>query len=141
MGNLTTALIIVLMINAFMILGQTAITNINPGDATQFFNPIGSPLYTYATNGTVNGSNSANNLPSDVSSVDPNTGARYTDTWTTVKNWITGGLSVILSILTGPYLFLEAIGLPLEFTLIIGLLWYSMTIFLIVNWIKGGGGD
>lgn len=140
MGNLTTALIIVLMINAFMVMGQFAITDINPS-ATHFFTGTGSPLYTYSANGTVNGTGSDANLPGDVSSVDPDTNQRYTDTWTAVKTWITSGISSILGILTGPYNFLQAIGLPGEFTAIIGLLWYGITIFLIVNWIKGGGGD
>jgi len=139
MGNLTTSLVVVLMINAFLIMGQSAITSINP-QASNFLTGSKTPLYSFSQNGTLNESNINDKLPSTDSSVSVTTGNIFTDTWNAVKNWFlqSTGINYVLGILSAPYNFLKAIMLPNEFVLIIGSLWYMLTLYLIINFLKGG---
>jgi len=139
MGNLTTSLVVVLMINAFLIMGQSAITSINP-QASNFLTGSKTPLYSFSQNGTLNESNINDKLPQTDSSVSVTTGNIFTDTWNAVKNWFlqSTGINYVLGILSAPYNFLKAIMLPNEFVLILGSLWYMLTLYLIINFLKGG---
>ena len=49
MGNLTTAFIIVVMINLMLFFGQSAVLDINPTDSPFFFNNTDTLLETYST--------------------------------------------------------------------------------------------
>lgn len=144
MGNLTTALIIVLMINAFLVLGQMAIMDINP-NADNFLNASKTPLYSFANDGVLDDSNINDQLPNADAGISPTTGNVFTDTWNAVKTWFldTTGINYLLGLLSAPYNFLKAItgGAFPGFVLVVGSLWYIMTLYLIINFLKGGGGD
>lgn len=143
MSNLTTALLIVLSINAMFILGQFAVNNVTDGDAT-FYNCSGT---IHAELGTCSGGtyalNSADSialLPSGEStSVNEETGNIFTDAFTGLKNWLltVSGLKYVVQILSTPYVILLAIGLPPAFAFAVGGLWYGMTLFLLLSWLFG----
>lgn len=144
MSNLTSALILVLAVNVVMFLGQAAILEINP-EGSRFYNCEGSILATLdqgnCTAGTyvLDDTDPAGRLPSGESSVSPETGNVFTDAFTAAKSWFLDslGLSYLVAILAAPVSFLSAIGLPSAFSFAVGVLWYGVTLFLIVAFILG----
>lgn len=142
--ELTRAIIIVACIDLMLFLGQIAVLDLNP-DSTSVFSCKGNFLGiadAYGCQGTsysLNSSNSGAYLPSTGSSVSPTTGNIFTDSFTTLKNWFVDGtgLGFFYSVLTAPYNFLTAIGLPNAFVFAIGSLWYLINIFLIIGWFMG----
>lgn len=142
MGNLTTALMFVLLINVFLVLGQIAITDINP-NAVNFLTEEKTPLFHFAVNGTLNETNINDKLPQAETVTGAETGNVFVDTWNAVKNWFLNatGINYVLGILSAPYNFLKAIQVPDGFAIVFGSLWYMLSLYLIINFIKGGGGD
>jgi len=134
------ALAVILAINVFFFLGQTAIDNINPtGERTQFFDENDAMIGGYnAGNYTLN-EDVASELPNTEGAVSPETGNWFTDTFQTVKNWFldTTGLSYLLNLVNALPHFLSAIGLPHKFVFAIGFFWHAFTIFLVVSYIGG----
>ena len=144
MSNLTTALMIVMGINAMLFLGQMAVLDINPSGTTFYHCEDGSLAQFEAdgctgSNYVLNSTDPASQLPSGVSSVSPETGNIFTDTFTTIKSWFldTSGLSYLVSILSAPMTFLSALGLPQAFNFALGSLWYGVTLFLILAFLLG----
>ena len=142
MSNLTTALVIMLSINVVFILAQASITEINPDGGTIFYNHSGSMLSSLSVgNDTylLDDTNPGDKLPSGETSVSPETGNVYTDTFTTSRSWLLEktGLGYVLNLLSAPYNILKSMGLPSIFSFAIGGLWYGMTLFLIVAFILG----
>lgn len=137
--RLTMMLAFVLFVNVLMFLGQTSIDKINPEGPSRFFNYDGSWL-----NAKDDGNFTLNEditLPESQSSVDVTDGNVFTDTWRTIKTWLTDnipGLDFLERIINGPSSFLKAAGLPSEISFAIGWLWHMMGIFLFVAWIRGG---
>lgn len=139
MSNLTEALAIVLSINAVLWLGQLAVLELNPAGPS-FFDSQGSILSGFnAGNYTLDDTDPGSVLPDAESSVSPETGNIFTDAFTAIKGWFldTTGLSYVFSVLGAPYRFLRAIGLPTEFTFILGSLWYGITLFLVIAFMVG----
>ena len=146
MGQLSGALLIVLGINVLFFLGQVSLANINPG--VSFYNVEGSLICDLESNGCQNSSysiddtNPGGKLPQSTGSVNVETGNVFTDTWTAIKNWLLKdlGLGYLFMILSGPYTFLKVLKLPVEIVWAFGSLWYGFTLFLLINWLKGGDG-
>lgn len=147
MGSLSNALLIVLSINVLLFLGQVAIININPDNSAIFYNPKGSLICEFEstkclTNGSyiIDETDPSSRLPSSTGSVNIETGNVFTDTWTVIKNWLldTLGLGYLFMMLSGPYTFLKVLQLPPEIYWSLGSLWYGFTLFLVINWLKGG---
>ena len=141
-GSLTQALTIVIAINMLLWFGQIAITSMNPS-STNFFNNTGTLLDKYDHGGYTIDPNAVDQLPSSESSVSVTTGNIFTDLFSTVKNWFLNstGLSYILNVLSAPMSFLSAIvGLPKEFAFGIGAMWYGITLFLVIAFIRGDSG-
>jgi hypothetical protein len=139
MGNLTTALVIVMSINVILFLGQIAALEVNP-EGNQFFNYSGSMLSRYDSGDYVLNDTDVNTqLPGLVSGVDPEQGNFWTDPIGTLKSWLleSTGISYLWGIVTAPANFLKALGLPAAFSFSLGALWYALTLFLIVSWIMG----
>jgi len=144
MSSLTNALMVVLAINAMLFLGQASVNAISD-DAPEFYNCQGSALGSFEQGNcttdkyVLDSTDPANRLPSGASSVDPDTGNLYTDSFTTGKSWFldTLGLNYLVSILSAPMNFLSALGLPQAFSFAIGALWYGVTLFLIVAFLLG----
>lgn len=141
MGSIGQALVIVLSINIMLWFGQLAVLSVNP-DGVQFFNNDGSLLNNFNNGNYSLNDDPLNQLPTGESSVSVTTGNIFTDLFSTVKNWFldSTGLSFILNILSAPMSFLNAIRLPQEFAFALGGLWYGITLFLIIAFIRGDSG-
>jgi hypothetical protein len=136
MGNLTTALTFVLILN---VLTQAAVIEVNP-EANVFFTNEGTMLSNFdAGNNTLNVDNIANDLPTGQGSVSPTTGNLFTDVFSSAKTWLAKktGLSYLTGILSAPYNMLSAMNLPRAFTFAVGTMWYALTLFLIIAFIWG----
>ena len=138
--SLLSAVLLVLGLNLIMFLVGAAMADLGG------VNPFNEDLniltkFNAGTNGTYD-------LPSDpggqipgggATSISPDTGNVFTDTFTSIKSWFvdTLGLGWILSILQGPKVILTAIGLPLAAAWALASLWYGITLFIIVAFIWG----
>jgi len=138
MGNNTTALVIVLSINVMLFLGQAASISLNPSGVS-YYNSTGSLLSDFDDGGYILPSDPQALLPSGESSVDPETGNIYTDTFAASRSWIldSTGLGYLVNMLSAPAQFLYSIGLPAAFSWAVGGLWYAVTLFVLVAFILG----
>jgi hypothetical protein len=127
MSNLTTALLVILSINAMMFLGQTAVNEW--GSTTVFYDEV---------SGTCVKSNPTDSLPDTGQSIDPDTGLGYTDDFGAGSSYLKSDKgSCTASIMTAPANFLKYMGLPTAFSWAIMVLWYGLTVFLFVSWLLG----
>lgn len=143
--DLTTALIVVLSINAFLFLGQMAVNHVADDTAPVYYNCEGSLIGTFEASHCstgqydLTGQDPSGMLPSKSTglSVSAGSGNIITDSFISAQNWLLDktGASYIFSILVAPANFLKAIGLPSEFAFAVGAIWYGVTLFLIVSWI------
>lgn len=133
-------LIFVVVLDAFLFMGQVAIDDINPAGHTEFFDKAASitaenDLGNYSLDQDVLGK-----LPQGEGSVSPETGNIFTDIFTSIKSWIaeTTGLNYLLSYVNAFPNFLAAIlpGAPV-FVFIIGSMWHTINVFAIVLLIWG----
>jgi hypothetical protein len=138
MGNITTGLVIVLAINVMLFLGQAAATDLNP-TGTNIYDGSGSLISDFEGGNYTMPSDPASFLPSGESSVNPETGNIFTDTFSTSRSWMLEktGLSYLLNMLSAPAQFMYSIGLPAQFSWAIGSIWYAITLFLIAAFILG----
>jgi hypothetical protein len=142
--TITVAFWMMLCINAMLFLGQIAIIETS-ADATRFINCQGNILGQLEQNNCstnnyiLDDTNPTGRLPSGESSVAPDTGLTYTDSFTGIKGFFlnTLGLGYLGMILSAPYNFLKALHLPSAFTFTIGSLWYAFSIILILAWLFG----
>lgn len=127
MSNLTTALIVILCINAMMFLGQTAVNEL--GNNTVFYDE---------NTGTCIKTNPTDSLPATGNSIDPDTGLGYTDDFSAGSSFLNSDKgSCTASIITAPANFLKYAGLPTAFSWAVMVLWYGLTVFLFVSWLLG----
>lgn len=146
MGNLTTALIIVMAINTVMFITQFAILDINPS-ASQFYKCSDSTMLSaiernacQQDNYSINYDNINSQIPNTGTEVSSATGNIFTDTFSAMRTWLLDslGLSYIIDIVKAPYTFVRILLVPPEIAFIIAGFWYALTFFLFVNWIRGG---
>jgi len=141
-SNLTMAFIFVMTLNCLMWLSQLATAEINPL-GPEYYNCEGSMLDGFGncnkTNSFLNTSNIIGELPTAESSVDVTTGNIFTDTFRSIKNWITQttGLRYVIGMVSAPYTILKATTLPEGFVATMGTLWYAITFFLLIAFIWG----
>lgn len=132
------ALAIMLSINVFLFLGNYAVQDItgqNAGLINYQNDMIGKyDKGNYTLNEDISGS-----LPSGQGKLSPETGNFFTDTFSAIKNWFldTTGLNYLLGIVNAVPNFLKRFLDPV-FAYAIGFFWHALSIFLIVNFIKGG---
>jgi len=143
--TITIAFWTILCINAMMFMGQISLLGVNPS-GTEYMTCQGNLIGQLETSGCtvpgqyiLNDSNPSGVLPSGQTAVDPNTGFQYTDSFTGIKGFFmnTLGLGYVVQVLSAPYNFLQALGLPQAYRFIIGSLWYAFTLFLIVGYFFG----
>jgi hypothetical protein len=126
MSNLSTAILIVLCINAMMFLGQYAVNEV--GGTTTFYDDAGNCVKV----------DPADSLPDTSSAVELDTGNTYTDDYASGKSWLKSDKgSCTTSIIKAPANFLKNAGLPSAFSNAIMILWYTFTVFLFVSWLLG----
>ena len=143
-STITTALIMVLSVNALLFLGQIAILETS-SEAGVFYNATGSPLCQLEGSGCLNSSyivaetNPSGVLPGGASGVDPTTGNIFTDAFTSLKSWFIDslGLGYVVAIFSAPSTFLKALGFAPAVSFTLGAVWYGITLFLIVAFLLG----
>ncbi len=138
MGNISVGLVIVLAINVMLFMGQAAAIGMNP-DGVTFYDSAGSLISDFENGNYTTPNNPDELLPSAESSVNPETGNIFTDTFSASRSWIleTTGLGYLVNLLGAPAQFLYSVGLPAAFSWAIGALWYAFSLFLLVAFILG----
>ena len=139
MGNLITALTIVLSINVILWMSQIAILEINP-TGTQYFNYEGSMISDYDSTGnyTLNTQNPAQLLPKTDSSVGETIVNFFLDPFASLKAWFLDitGINYIVKVLSAPMNFIKIVA-PQEIAYALGALWYGITLILFILVITG----
>lgn len=144
--TVTVAFWTVLCINAMLFLGQIAIIETS-SDAIRFINCEGNILGQLEAGGCNStgsyilddGDPTGRISNSGGTSIDPDTGFQYTDSYTGLKGFFlnTLGLGYLGTVFSAPYNFLKALHLPQAFAFTIGSLWYAFTIIIIIAWLFG----
>jgi len=137
--TVVAALLVVLAIDLFLFLGQTAVTEI--GSETVFMNMNESTLTQYGTDQVLNTSSAINELPSAEQITAGDESNIFTDAINVItsffKNTIGAGFTYLTSIVGAPVNYLKLLNLPNAFVYAIGAFWYGLTLFLIVAFITG----
>ena len=130
-------LLFVLIMNVLLFFAQLGMSNANPEGSTIIFNYQNSILADYDSGNYTLNDFDGTELPTSQSQVDTE-GNFFTDTFSTVKNWLLDvtGFNYLISIVNSVPNFLKII-LPIEIAYAIGVLWHGFTVFLIVMFIKG----
>lgn len=141
MKSIVAILLLMLMIDGFLFMGQSAILDANPG-GTQFYDYNGTLIHDAdAGNHTVKSNQTSilGELPSGQSSVSPETGNIFTDIFNSITGWIgdTTGYNYVKRVVTAFPNFLQSIGVPNDFAFIVGAMWHLFTLFLIALLILG----
>ena len=149
--GIAIALLLVLCIDGFLFMGQMAITDISiemgegTGNQTVFFNYANSFISKFDKgNYTINTNSSNTELVGTESSVNPETGNIFTDTFAKVKSFFVGissGMAFFFEILAGPYRYLVMLHVPAWFSYSFGAIWYGITLLLFVLLIAGRNTD
>lgn len=146
MSNITIAVTFVWILNILMWMSQAAIVDLNPtaDSPIRFYNCSGTVIQSYSTSPNcdqiaIPNSNSINSeLPISVKQTEETSGFFIVDVLSSAKNWITDKLEYFGAIVTAPYSILKAIpGLPNGFAGAIAIMWYAISIFLLVAFILG----
>lgn len=131
---IVTWIMFVILLDAFLFMGQLAVTEINPEGNVQIFN----------IDDSITAKNDAGNytldpdvlgkLPSGEDSVSPETGNIFTDIFASIKSWVADstGISYIVDYINAFPNFLKSLGLPTRFVFIVGSVWHTVNVFLFV---------
>lgn len=145
MDTMLKMIVFMLLLNIFMWISQSAITQANPEGQTVFNvqDTSNSPISRWMTpNGDFNGQNET--LPTSDFGVSQSTGNWFSDTFSNVRNWVTtkfgvvgGGVGFILDFFTAPYKFFKIFGFPLMICTSFAILWYVIGILVTVMYLRG----
>jgi hypothetical protein len=135
-----TMLVFVLVIDAVLFLGGTAIADIS-GGSNSFYGYNGT-LIQEADSGVGDYQVSQvteDEIPGSTNSVDPDTGGFFTDIFRSVRNWIlsTTGVAYVLGFINAFPNFLAALGLPVVVTFTLGAIWHILGLFALASFIWG----
>lgn len=133
-----SALVVILAINMFLFLGQTAVDNINPG-GQDFFNLDGSVLGQLNAGNYTLDEDVTSKFPSSQNTVNPTSGDIFTDPFGTIKKWLFNNpvIQYVVGIINAVPNFLKATGFPVEVVWALGAFWHGLTLFLLVSWALG----
>lgn len=139
MSNLTYALIIVLVLNGLMFLGQESINEIRGDENIIFTDCQNGVLLGDCQNSYIDFSDPASILPNTNSEISKTEGTTYTDTPSAISSFFldTLGIKYIVGIISAPYNILSGIGLPKAVAFALGSIWYGITLFLLMAFIFG----
>lgn len=140
MGNVTTMTVFVWTLNILIFLSQVAMLSMNPNSIV-FYNRNNTVIEQHSTGGSLtmpNQENIASELnPSSSEGLEERTGIFFIDVFNAVRNWLNDKIEYFTAIVMGPYNILNSMGLPAEFSGSITLLWYAVSILLLVLVIFG----
>ena len=142
-GTLTTAMIFVWILNVMMIFSQLAVTDMTE-NGMQFINSSGTILKGYSTDGCTNiAGPSADDLTAQLPTGASETGGFFIVDWiTSATSWIGKQKDTFIQVVSAPTTMLKTI--PLfqlaqysAFAAIIGVMWWGISLLLIVAFIFG----
>lgn len=134
MKDIIFFLVMVLFIDGFLFLGQTAVNEINPTGAPTLYHYDAGLLQANDEGNYTLTTDVLGQLPGGESSVSAETGNIFTDIFSSIKGWLgeATGINYVIDIVNALPNFLKALGLPAAFVFMIGSLWHTMTVFLII---------
>lgn len=140
MGNLTIATIFIGSLNILMWFCTIAMIDINPV-GTFCYNTEGSLIASVTTtNLTTVNNDIINQLPSaEAAAVSTGSTNIFTDIFNNIINWFksTPGVKYIYGVVAAPYNIIKCMGLPNEFVVGIGTLWYLVSFLIFIAFLWG----
>ena len=141
MSNLTIATIFMVILNVLMFLSQTTILNINP-DGPSCYNAKGSLIgETMQSQGnmSVSDTDALGDLPGSQGTVTLGDATGFTDIFNNILGWFKSapGIRYVYGVVSAPYNIFKCMGLPAEFVVAIGTLWYMVSLLILVAFLWG----
>lgn len=141
MTNMTIATIFVVALNVLMFLCQTAMINMNP-DGSVCYNVEGSVIgETMASQGnmSVSETDALDDLPGSQGTVTIGDAIGFTDIFNNILGWFKSapGVKYVYGVVSAPYNILKCMGLPAQFIVAIGTLWYMVSLLILVAFLWG----
>jgi hypothetical protein len=145
--ELVTFLVVMMVINVGLALYDGAIKEVNPSfdDKNYNINFSSTPASAYIGSDSL-GTGTLSNDTSTVfydsaDSVDVTTGQTFTDQWKTTNKFLLiaqTGWGLVSSILVQPAGFMISMGIPSLYAVSFQIIWYIITILLLIGFRKGG---
>jgi hypothetical protein len=140
MGNLTTAMTFVMVLNVLMWFSQVATLEINP-TGTAFYNNNDSLMCDFGdcSQYVIDEEGVTEKLPTGEGSISPTTGNLFTDIFSSITGWLGSvtGVKYLKEIISAPYKILLAMRVPQAFAFGCGVLWYGISLFVVLGFIFG----
>ena len=143
MGNMTVATVVVVLLNVIMWFCAITMTNINPSGSV-CYNVEGSIIGNVvskdsqgAYNGSVVDNSALQDLPGSISTVTVSQTGLGTDLFTSILSFLktVPGLNYLINVVSAPYNILKCTGLPNEFVVGLGSLWYIVTFLILISYL------
>lgn len=135
-------LAIMIFLQAFLFLSQTAVTNlamISGEQAPSFFEGNNSFIGSFNNGGYTISENVTEGLPSGGYNVQPSGGNFFVDIFLTIKNWLLDnkGLRYFVAYVNAPANFFKSLLVPPEVSFALGFLWNAFSWFLFILFLRG----
>lgn len=141
MTNMTIATVFVVALNVLMFLCQTAMIQLNP-DGAVCYNVEGSLIGETMQgqgNMSVSETQALEDLPGSQGTVTIGDAIGFTDIFNNILGWFKSapGVRYVYGVVSAPYNILKCMGLPSEFVVAIGTLWYMVSLLVLVAFLWG----
>lgn len=131
-------LVFILLIDAILFLGGTAVAEISGANFYGLENTLIQEAD--AGDGTMIVKEAGeSDIPGATSGVDPETGGFFTDLFRSARNWLlsTTGVAYVIGFINALPNFLAVIGLPQAVVFTLGAIWHIMGVFALANFLWG----
>lgn len=143
MSNLTTATIVIVLVNILMWFSQISMLTVNP-DGPVCYNLDGSIIdntVTRSGNVSVVDNDFIDHLPDPQgSAVSPSDDTNiFTDIFNNILSWVKSapGLKYVYGVVAAPYNILTCMNLPSQFVAGVGTLWYLVSFLVLIAFMWG----
>jgi len=138
---MTVATIFMVTLNVLMFICSTAMANINP-DGPVCYNVEGSLIgETMVGQGnlSVSETDALEDLPGSQGTVTIGDAIGFTDIFNNILGWFKSapGVKYVYGVVSAPYNVFKCMGLPVEFVVAIGTLWYLISLLILVAFLWG----
>lgn len=141
MTNMTVATIFIVALNVLMFLCSTAMVNLNP-DGPTCYNVEGSLIgETMESQGNMSTSetDALDDLPGSQGTVTIGDTIGFTDIFNNILGWFKSapGIRYVYGVVSAPYNVFKCMGLPAQFVVAMGTLWYLVSLLILVAFLWG----